>query len=93
MGRQRNVQCEMAIDAATDIRAARAPFSVRLEVVVKANKGKKSERPDLRHGVKGSVAVKDTNENFAGQPSSTNASGPKPTSPGFDEPAGQTTHE
>jgi hypothetical protein len=93
MGRQRNVQCETAIDAATDIRAARAPLSMPLEVVVKANKRKKSETPDLRHGVKGSVAVKDTNENFAGKRSSANASGPKTASPDFDEPAGQTTHE
>lgn len=93
MGRQRTVQCEMAIDAAADIRVVRAPFSVQLEVVVKANKGKQSERPDLRHGVKGSVAVKDTNENFAGKSPSTDASDPKPASPGFDEPVGQATHE
>ena len=60
---------------------------------MKVDKRKKLEMPDLRHGVKGSVAVKDTNENFAGKPPSTNASGPKPASPDLDEPAGQTTHE
>jgi hypothetical protein len=64
-----------------------------LEIAVEANKGKKSEMPDLRHGVKGSVAVKDTNENFAGKSPSTDASGPKPASPELDEPAGQATHE
>lgn len=57
------------------------------------DKSKKPNAPDLRHGVKGSVQVKDNNENFVGKPANTGASGPKPASPDFAEPTGQATHE
>jgi hypothetical protein len=65
-----------------------------LEVIVKVDKRKKSEMPDLRHGVEGSVVVKDTNENFAGKSPNTGGSGAVPVSPDVNTPAaGQTTHE
>jgi hypothetical protein len=64
-----------------------------LEIDVEASKGKKLETPDLRHGITGSVAVKDTNENFAGKSPSANAPGLEPASPDLGEPAGQATHE
>lgn len=83
----------MANNVAPNIGAVRAPVSVQLEVIVKVNKGKKPEAPDLRHGVKGSVAVKDTNENFAAKSPSANASDLKPASPDLGEPEGQGTHE
>jgi hypothetical protein len=61
---------------------------------MKIDEQKKSEKPDLRHGVKGSVLIKDTNENFAGKPSATVESGPTPVNPGVGVPvAGQTAHE
>lgn len=57
-------------------------------------KRKKLEKPDLRHGVEGSVLVKDTNENFAGRSPSTTGSGPTSVGPGVGvAAAGQTTHE
>lgn len=56
------------------------------------DKRKKFEKPDLRR-VKGSVLVKDTDENFSGKSPGTE-SGPAPVSPGFGVPAaGQATHE
>jgi hypothetical protein len=93
MGGQRKVQSEMTIDPAAKIRAVHHRFSVQLEVV-KVDKHKKLAVPDLRHGVKGSVAVKDTNENFAGKPPDTIDSGSIPASPDVGVPAaGQTSHE
>jgi hypothetical protein len=58
------------------------------------DKRKKLEKPDLRHGVEGSILIKDTNENFAGKSPSTTESGPAPVDPGVGVPAaGQATHE
>jgi hypothetical protein len=65
-----------------------------LEVVVKAEKRKKPEAPDMRHGVQGSVLIKDTNENFAGKAPDTAEAGAEPVNPGVGVPAaGQATHE
>jgi hypothetical protein len=51
-----------------------------------ADKRKKLEKPDLRHGV--------DNENFAGKPPNTVKPGSAPVGPGVGMPAaGQTTHE
>jgi hypothetical protein len=64
------------------------------EVVMNTDKRKKLEKPDLRHGVEGSVLVKDDNENFAGKSPSTAESGSAEVGPGFGVPAaGQATHE
>jgi hypothetical protein len=61
---------------------------------MKTDKQQKPENPDLRHGVEGSVLIKDTNENFAGNPSNTAEPGSAPVGPGVGVPAaGQTTHE
>ena len=61
---------------------------------MKTDKDKKTANPDLRHGVAGSVTVKDTNENFVGKAPNNAQSGPEPVGPGVDVAAtGQTTHE
>ncbi len=61
---------------------------------MKPNKSKKPEPTDLRHGVEGSVMVKDTYENFAGKAPNTSESGPALAAPGVGlAAAGQTTHE
>jgi hypothetical protein len=58
------------------------------------DKSKKLEKPDLRHGVEGSVLIKDTNENFAGKSPNTAEPGAAPVGPGVGVPAaGQATHE
>ena len=58
------------------------------------DKQKNPATPDLRHGVKGSVLVKDNDENFAGKSPRTVVSGSEPVGPGIGVPAaGQTTHE
>ena len=68
----------------------------RSEVAVKAKEPlntKKSEtpkKPDLRHGMHGTLT---TNAVDAGQSSPTRDTNLKPASPDFDVPAGQTTHE
>ena len=61
---------------------------------MKVDKHKKLKSPDLRHGVEGSVLVKDTNENFAGKAPNTVEGGSEPVSPTVGvAAAGQTTHE
>jgi hypothetical protein len=68
--------------------------STKSEAVMKTDNQDKLKMPDLRHGVEGSVLVKDTNENFAGNPPNTAEPGSAPVGPGGSVPAaGQTTHE
>jgi hypothetical protein len=65
-----------------------------LETIMKVDKLKKLVKLDLRHGVEGSVPVKDTNETFVGKSPNTAESGSAPVGPGVGVPAaGQTTHE
>ncbi len=60
---------------------------------MKSGNRKKSGNPDLRR-VKGSVLLKDTNENFAGNPPNTAEGGAEPVNPGVGVAAtGQATHE
>ena len=94
MDRRRKLKkCEIETEA-TAISEAFAVFSICLEVSVKIDKRKKLGMPDLRHGVEGSVLVKDTDENFAGKAPNTVDSGSMPVSPDVGVPAvGQTTHE
>jgi hypothetical protein len=93
MDRRRKLKCEIETEA-TAIAEPFAVFSICLEVSVKIDKRKKLGMPDLRHGLEGSVLVKDTNENFVGKFPDAVESGSGLISPDVGVPAaGQTTHE
>jgi hypothetical protein len=82
------------VKTATHIRFVGAATSAPVEIAMNVDKQKKLKMPDLRHGVQGSVLVKDTDENFAGKAPDTAASGSEPVGPDVGVAAvGQTTHE